>query len=86
VGLVNYVVPSAHLEQKLSEILSKLRGLSAVALEMTRRALDSTKARSIETALKEVENMYLHELMKSEDANEGIKAFMEKRKPVWRNR
>jgi cyclohexa-1,5-dienecarbonyl-CoA hydratase len=85
-GLVNYVVPSAHLEQKLLEIVSKLRGLSAVALEMTRKALDSAKGRSVEAALKEVENMYLHDLMKSEDANEGIKAFMEKRKPVWRNR
>lgn len=86
VGLVNYVVPSGHLEQKLVETLSKLRGLSAVALELTRRALDSARGRSVEAALREVENMYLHELMKSEDANEGVKAFMEKRKPIWRNR
>jgi cyclohexa-1,5-dienecarbonyl-CoA hydratase len=34
----------------------------------------------------EVEDMYLHELMKTHDANEGIKAFIEKRKPVWRDR
>jgi enoyl-CoA hydratase/carnithine racemase len=33
-----------------------------------------------------LENMYLHELMKSLDANEGIRAFMEKRKAFWRNR
>ena len=85
-GLVNYVVPSAHLEQKLLEVLSKLRGLSAVALEMARKALDNARGRLVETALKEVENMYLHELVKTADANEGIKAFMEKRKPVWRNR
>jgi len=32
------------------------------------------------------ENIYIHELMKTVDANEGVKAFMEKRKPVWRNR
>jgi cyclohexa-1,5-dienecarbonyl-CoA hydratase len=36
--------------------------------------------------LTEQENIYLHELMKTADANEGIKAFMEKRKPVWRHR
>jgi hypothetical protein len=36
--------------------------------------------------LKELENLYLHELMKSYDANEGVKAFIEKRKPSWRNR
>jgi 1,4-dihydroxy-2-naphthoyl-CoA synthase len=30
--------------------------------------------------------MYLHELMKTHDANEGIKAFIEKRKPEWHER
>jgi 1,4-dihydroxy-2-naphthoyl-CoA synthase len=30
--------------------------------------------------------MYLHELMKTHDANEGINAFIEKRKPQWHDR
>jgi cyclohexa-1,5-dienecarbonyl-CoA hydratase len=85
-GLCNHVVPVAHLEQKLTEVLSKLRDLSGVALEFTRRALDLGRGRTIDKALKELENIYLHELMRSSDANEGIKAFMEKRRPVWRNR
>ena len=53
---------------------------------MTRRALDLGHGRTIEAALKEIEDIYLHELMKTSDAEEGINAFMEKRKPVWRNR
>jgi cyclohexa-1,5-dienecarbonyl-CoA hydratase len=85
-GLVNYVVPASQLEQKTLELLSKLRNLSAAALEHTKRALDLGRSRSIDDALKEVENMYLHELMKTYDATEGINAFIEKRKPVWRNR
>ena len=85
-GLVNYVVPSDRLQQKTEEILSKLREFSGVALEATRRALDLGRGRSLDGVLAEVEDMYLNELMKTEDANEGIKAFTEKRKPAWRNR
>lgn len=85
-GLCNHVVPTSHLEQKLAETLSRLRELSAVALEFTRRAMDLGRGRTIDKALKELENVYLHELMRSSDANEGVKAFIEKRRPVWRNR
>src|SRR5436190_9934454 len=85
-GLCNHVVPAAHLEQKLTEVLSKLKELSGTALEFTRRALDIGRGRTLDAILKELENIYLLELMKSADANEGIQAFMEKRRPVWRNR
>ena len=85
-GLVNHVVPSSHLEPKLLEVLSKLRELSGTSLEFTRKALDLGRSRTLDVALKSVEDVYLHELMKLKDAKEGIKAFMEKRKPVWRNR
>lgn len=86
IGLVNHVVPANQLESKLLEVLSKLRELSAASLEMTRKALDLGRGQSINSALAEVENIYLYELMKTKDANEGIKAFVEKRKPVWSDR
>jgi cyclohexa-1,5-dienecarbonyl-CoA hydratase len=85
-GLVNYVVPSNELEQKTSELLSRFRNLSAAALELTKRAIDLGRGRSLDAALKEVENMYLNELMKTHDATEGINAFIEKREPEWRDR
>jgi len=85
-GLVNYVLPGNELEQKTSELLSGLRTLSAAALEHSRRAIDMGRGRSLDSALKEVENMYLHELMKTHDAKEGISAFIEKRKPEWNDR
>jgi cyclohexa-1,5-dienecarbonyl-CoA hydratase len=85
-GLVNHVVSTRQLQQKTEELLSKLRELSGTSLEATRRAIDLGRGRSLDDALAEVENLYLHELMKTEDANEGIRAFMEKRKPAWRNR
>jgi len=85
-GLCNHVVPGAHLEPKLLEVTAKLKELSGASLEYARRALDLGRGRTLDAALKEQENIYLHELMKTIDANEGVKAFMEKRKPVWRHR
>ena len=85
-GLVNYVVPGSELEDKTQSVIDKLRELSAAALGMTRMALDLAGQIGFESALTNVENLYLHELMRTEDAEEGVRAFMEKRKPQWRNR
>lgn len=85
-GLCNHVVPGAHLEPKLLEVIAKLKELSGTSLEFARRSMDLGRGRTLDEALTEQENIYLHELMRTADANEGIKAFMEKRKPVWRHR
>jgi cyclohexa-1,5-dienecarbonyl-CoA hydratase len=85
-GLVNCVVPSAELNQQAEGVLAKLRDLSSVSLQFTRSALDLGRDGDFEAALTGVENLYLNELMKTEDAAEGVQSFMEKRKPEWRNK
>ena len=85
-GLVNYLLPPNELEQKTSELVSRFRDLSAVALAFTKQAIDVGRGRSLDAALKEVEDLYLNELMKTHDASEGVNAFTEKRKPEWRHR
>jgi len=85
-GLVNYVLPGNELEQKTSELLSRFRNLSTAALGFTKEALDLSRGRPLGPTLKEVERLYLDELMKTHDATEGINAFVEKRKPEWRHR
>jgi cyclohexa-1,5-dienecarbonyl-CoA hydratase len=85
-GLVNHVVPADALEAKLLELLANLRESSCTALSFTRQALDLGRGRTLDVALKALENIYLNELMRSSDANEGVNAFLEKRRPVWRNR
>ena len=85
-GLVNYVVAETELEPKLLSVLTKLRDLSASSLAMTRAALELGGHTNFQSALDRVENLYLHELMKTEDAQEGVRSFMEKRKPEWRHK
>jgi len=85
-GLVSYLLPSSELEQKAAELLSRFRNLSVVALAFTKEAIDLGRGRSLDSALKEVEDLYLNELMKTYDASEGVQAFTAKRKPEWRHR
>jgi cyclohexa-1,5-dienecarbonyl-CoA hydratase len=85
-GLVNYVVPATEIEPKLLSVLAKLRELSASSLAMTCMALNLGERYRFQTVLADVENLYLNELMKTQDAHEGVRSFMEKRKPEWRHR
>ena len=85
-GLVSHVVEPEQLEAKLQEILGRLRELSAPALEMARRAMDAARGRPFLEALERAEDIYLNDLMKTEDAHEGVRAFIEKRSPQWRGR
>src|SRR5689334_19115813 len=65
-GLCNHVVPGAHLEPKLLDVLAKLKELSGTSLEFVRRSLDLGRGRTLDEALTEQENIYLHELMKTD--------------------
>lgn len=85
-GLVNYVVPTAEMPAQLANILPKLRELSPSSLRMTRRAIDLAGDNDFDKSLKKVEDLYLKQLMKTEDANEGLQSFMEKRKPEWKSK
>ncbi|MGD9040676.1 MAG: enoyl-CoA hydratase-related protein, partial [Desulfobacteraceae bacterium] len=59
--------------------------LSAEVLRITKKAVMAGLRDDLEPSLKAIEDIYLNELMKSHDADEGLKAFLEKRKPVWKN-
>ncbi len=84
-GLVWRAVPRAELAQAVEEVLDGLRSLSAVALRINKRGL-LLGQRGWSEPMAEMERLYLEELMASEDASEGLQAFLEKREPVWRNR
>jgi cyclohexa-1,5-dienecarbonyl-CoA hydratase len=59
---------------------------SAASLAMAVRAARGPFAELARARLEDVEALYLEELMKTRDANEGLKAFIEKRQPKWEHR
>ena len=87
IGLVNKAVPADKLMDAVNELVSKLKDKSMAVMRITKKALK--KAIDIvatRRAVEEVTKIYVEELMKTEDAVEGLKAFLEKRKPVWKHR
>ena len=86
IGLVNKVVPSEKLDECVGEMIGKLREKSPVVLKLTRMSLRQILDVDFKKELEEVTGMYLNLLMRTEDAVEGLKAFMEKRKPQWKGK
>jgi len=85
VGLVNKVVPTEELRAAADEFVGKLAKLSGAVLRLTKRAVRIGSGGSFADGLDAVEELYLGPLMDTEDAHEGLAAFMEKRAPVWKN-
>lgn len=86
-GLVNAVFEKDEFEASCSQYLGKLTKLSGAALSQTKRSLiETAKEPDPQKALKLAEERYLNDLMATSDAKEGIRAFMEKREPVWADR
>ena len=86
VGIVNQVFPVEGFDEAVDGYLAQLAGLSAPVLQLTKRALLESAGKPFTDAIRVVEDIYLGELMGTEDANEGLAAFMDKRKPVWKDR
>jgi len=82
-GLVTRLIPEGELAAGVEKLLAELRGLSGTVLRLTRKTLWRLHADAFEKQLGEAERIYLNDLMKTKDAPEGIRAFMEKRPPVW---
>lgn len=86
IGLVTAVLPAegfqAEVEKYLAEFLNKSRPVAV----WTKKAIKAGLSLDFLQALRASEIIYLKGCMATDDANEGISAFMEKRKPVWKDK
>jgi enoyl-CoA hydratase/carnithine racemase len=90
-GYVTWAVPAGDLNREMERILTLLREKSAVALRLAKAAARLSQEEQAKhtpplEALQRINTFYLSEVMRTQDANEGLHAFLEKRKPLWKNR
>ena len=83
-GLVNGF--AADPETLVTETLSRVQQFSPAALAIAKKAFYAWDAVHFDKGLARAEQIYLEELIKTEDAKEGIKAYAEKRRPRWTGR
>jgi cyclohexa-1,5-dienecarbonyl-CoA hydratase len=84
-GLVDRVLDGERFDEEASAYLSNVAKWSGPALGLTRRAVRLGFAAATQDALAQAEQLYLKEVLPLRDAEEGLKAFLEKRAPVWRD-
>ena len=85
-GLVNRLVPEAQLDATVNELIARVTGHSGPVLTMAKKAILGGMGLSLREGLKHSMNIFLNELYRLEDSQEGLRALVEKRKPNWKNR
>jgi cyclohexa-1,5-dienecarbonyl-CoA hydratase len=85
-GFVNKVVPEPELPGYVDGLLARISEFSGPVLEVTKRVIGNSIGQPLKQAMKTSQDLYLNELMNLEDVQEGLRAVIEKRKPVWKNK
>jgi len=85
-GLVNRLVPEERLQAAVTELAGKITAQSGAVLGMAKKAVLGGMGLSLRDAMRNSMNIFLNELYRLEDSQEGLRALLEKRKPQWKNR
>jgi cyclohexa-1,5-dienecarbonyl-CoA hydratase len=82
-GLINRVLPNDQVEAGLAFLLEELLGNSGAVLRIAVKGLRERAHKGFAAALERSEDLYRQELLRTNDVEEGVRAFIEKRKPRW---
>lgn len=85
-GLVNRVVPRAALKENVEALAKRISEQSGPVLKLLKQVIFEGTWRPFSEALKKAQDIYLNQLFELEDSQEGLRALIEKRKPVWKNK
>ena len=85
-GIVNAIAPDGDLDTAIDAFVGEhFVPRSALSLRLATGAVRNRNQADIESRLDEAERLYIEELLPAHDGVEGIKAFLEKRSPEWKN-
>ena len=84
-GLITRALAPEQFESTVEETLAAIAAKAPLAIKIGKPALASAEDRDLESALDYL-CLRLGDVIETEDAKEGLTAFMQKRKPVWRGR
>ncbi len=85
-GFLTSVQRENELDVSVRNLLDTLTSKSRAVLQQTKRAALEGYSLWLEQAVRASSDRYLKELMRTEDALEGLNAFLEKRKPAWKHK
>jgi enoyl-CoA hydratase/carnithine racemase len=85
-GLINRVFTAAKFDDDLRIFLEELLNKSGAVMRVALKGLRELSLQGFDRALKRSEDIYCRELLDTEDVQEGVRAFLEKRPPNWRHR
>jgi len=85
-GLVNQVVRRAALKETVNALTKRICNQSGPVLRLLKQVMFGGTWKPFSEALKNAQNIYLNQLFELQDSQEGLRALIEKRKPVWKNK
>ncbi len=85
-GLITRAVPDERLDAEVAAIVQRFQESSAPVMQLTRRAIAGGLDLPYEEAVRHAEDVYLNQLLNTQDVEEGLRAVAEKRKPAWKDR
>ena len=85
-GFVSQVAEDDKFSAEVEKLIGEIKSSSPIIIRLNKRAVMQNLDKGFAAALADSGDLFLHGLVKTEDFQEGMNSYFEKRKPEWKNR